>query len=271
MKELILRWKDFSMELKRRNMSAHSASIAFFFFLSIVPMLILICTILPHTPLTENDLEKAFAQFVPTMVLPMVQGVITEVYSQSSGIMPIAIIAILWSSSKGVMALMRGLNAMNAVEEKRNFFAVKAIASIYTIIMLLVLIISLLVNVFGTHLVDLILYRFPGLHEFISFLMNFRFVVIWFVFTLLFAMIFTYMPDRKGKFRDQLPGAVFAAIGWNVYSWAFSLYLTYWNGYGIYGSLAIIIIVLLWMYFCMYITLFGAFLNFYRGKELANS
>ncbi len=59
------------------------------------------------------------------------------------------------------------------------------------------------------------------------------------------------------------PGAVFAAVVWSVFSWGFSIYVTYGNSYGIYGSLSIIIIVLLWMYFCMYIIMIGAYMNRY--------
>ena len=71
------------------------------------------------------------------------------------------------------------------------------------------------------------------------------------------------MPDKKLAFREQIPGAVFSAVGWSIFSWVFSYYVTYGNSYGIYGSLSIIIIVLLWMYFCMYIILIGAYLNQY--------
>ncbi|MCQ2540147.1 MAG: YihY/virulence factor BrkB family protein, partial [Acetatifactor sp.] len=116
----------------------------------------------------------------------------------------------------------------------------------------------------GNQLVDLALHRFPPLHIFVSFLMNFRFIVVWGILTLFFAAIYTYVPDRKLKFKQQIPGAMFSAIGWSIYSWGFSIYLQY-NSYGLYGSLSIVIIALLWMYFCMYIMLFGAYLNHYRN------
>ena len=61
-RKLCLIGMNFSAQMKKQNISAHAASIAFFFFLSIVPMLIMICAILPYTPLTEENLVKAVTE-----------------------------------------------------------------------------------------------------------------------------------------------------------------------------------------------------------------
>ena len=218
--QLYRRWIDFTTDMRKKNLSAFSASIAFFFFLSVVPMLILTCTILPHTPLTENDLLEAVTEVVPGVAVPLLTSLIADIYGK------------------------------------------------YTFVMLVIEILSLFVNVFGNQLVDLILHQFPELHGLVSFLMNFRFIVVWIILTFFFAAIFTYVPDTKLSLKQQIPGAVFAAIGWSVYSWGFSIYLNYSDRYGIYGSLSIIIIVLLWMYFCMYIMMLGAYLNHYRNVNI---
>lgn len=263
LRKLYLIGKNFSVQMKKQNISAYAASIAFFFFLSIVPMLIMICTIIPYTPLTEENLVEAVTDVVPEQVEPLAESLISDVYDKSAGIMSVAIIATIWSAAKGVMALMCGLNAVNGVEEKRNYFVIRMIASLYTVVMLVVVILSLFLNVFGNQLVNLALHRFPPLRNFVSFVMNFRFLVVWVVLTLLFAAIYAYVPDKRLKFREQIPGAAFSAVVWSVFSWGFSIYITYGNSYGIYGSLSIIIIVLLWMYFCMYIIMIGAYLNRY--------
>ena len=254
---------DFSREMKKQNINAYAASIAFFFFLSVVPMLIMICTIIPYTPLTQEDLVMLVQDLTPEMVDPLVESLISDVYDKSAGILSVAIIATIWSAAKGVMALMQGLNAINGVEEKRNYFIIRGIASLYTVVMLVVVILSLFIMVFGNQLVNLALHRIPNLRKVVAFAMNFRFVLVWVILTILFAAIYTYVPDKKLKFKEQIPGAVFSAVVWSMFSWGFSIYVTYGNSYGIYGSLSIIIIVLLWMYFCMYITMIGAYLNRY--------
>lgn len=263
MRKLYMLCVHFSAQMKKQNISTYAASIAFFFFLSFVPMLIMLCAVLPFTPLTEQNLIEAITNVMPGKVVPLASSIIADVYDKSAGIMSIAAIATIWSAAKGVMALINGLNAINGVEERRNYFVVRLIASVYTIVMLLVVILSLVLNVFGRQIVKFTLYRFPNLQEPVAFLMNFRFIVVWGVLTLFFAAIYAFVPNRRLNFREQIPGAMFTSITWSVFSWGFSLYVNYENGYGIYGSLSIIIIMLLWMYFCMYIIMIGAYLNHY--------
>ena len=262
-RKLYLIGRDFSAQMKKQNISAYAASIAFFFFLSVVPMLMVICMVIPYTPLTEENLVQAVTDITPDRVDPVVEGLIADVYDKSAGILSVAVIATLWSAAKGVMALMQGLNAVNGVDEKRNYFVIRAVACLYTVVMLIVVILSLFINVFGNQLVNLALHRIPQLQRLVTFLMHFRFLVVWAVLTLLFATVYAFMPDDKLRFREQIPGATFAAVVWSVFSWGFSMYVDYSNSYGIYGSLAIIIIILLWMYFCMYIIMIGAYLNRY--------
>ena len=262
-RKLYLIGRDFSAQMKKQTLSAYAASIAFFFFLSIGPMLMVICMVIPYTPLTEENLVQAVTDITPDKVDPVVEGLIADVYDKSAGILSVAVIATLWSAAKGVMALMQGLNAVNGVDEKRNYFVIRAVACLYTVVMLIVVILSLFINVFGNQLVNLALHRIPQLQRLVAFLMHFRFLVVWAVLTLLFATVYAFMPDDKLRFREQIPGATFAAVVWSVFSWGFSMYVDYSNSYGIYGSLAIIIIILLWMYFCMYIIMIGAYLNRY--------
>lgn len=228
-RKLYLIWLNFSRQMKKQNISAYAASIAFFFFLSIVPMLMMLCAIIPYTPVTEENLVQAVTDVVPDMVDAMVVSLISDVYDRSGGIMSIAIIATIWSAAKGVMALMTGLNAVNGVEEKRNYFVIRVIACFYTIVMLLIVILSLVINVFGNQLVSIALYRLTQLERIVDFCMNFRFLVVWVVMTVLFAAIYAYVPNKKLKFREQIPGATFSAVVWSVFSWGFSIYVCLWK------------------------------------------
>lgn len=254
---------DFSAQMKKQNISAHAASTAFFLFLSLVPMLIVICTVIPYTPLTEENLVTAVTDLTPDMLDPVVESLIAEVYDKSAGIMSIAVLATIWSAAKGVLALMRGLNAIYDVDENRNYLLVRLIASFYTLIMLVVVILSLFIMVFGNQLVNLALHRIPQLEYVVSFVMHFRFLFIWGVLTLLFSAIYAYVPNKRLHFGEQVPGATFAAVVWSIFSWGFSLYVDTSGSYSIYGSLSIIVIIMVWMYFCMYIIMVGAYLNRY--------
>lgn len=256
-------WMDFSDKMRKKNIATYSASTAFFFFLSLVPMLMVLCTVLPYTPLTEKNLVDAITDVTPEAVDSLATDLIREVYRTSAGALSLAIIATIWSAGKGVLALMRGLNAINDVEEKRNYLLIRLIACFYTVVMLVVMILFLFVMVFGNQLVNLMLHRVPQLRYLVSLYMEFRFFVVWVILTPLFAAIYAYVPDKRLRFKEQIPGASFTAVVWSVFSWGFSLYVSRSEAYSIYGSLSIIVIVMIWMYLGVYIIMIGAYLNQY--------
>lgn len=256
-------FRDFARQMKEKNISAFSAGTAFFFFISLVPMLILLCAIIPYTPLTEENLINAITDVMPESVDGLVVTIVADVYEKSVGLIWFVAIAMIWSAGKGVLALMRGLNAINDVKEDRNYFFVRMVASYYTVVMLVGMILSLVIMVFGNVLIQMVLRYIPQLQLFLEVLGVFRFLLVWLVLTILFTGAYTYMPNKKMVYKEQIPGAIFSAVVWSLFSWGFSLYVDAPGTFGTYGSMSIIVIVMLWLYFCMYIILIGAYLNRY--------
>lgn len=252
---------EFTRNMKKENISAFASSAAFFIFLSLVPILIVICTIIPYTPLTEENLVTVITEVTPGIVDEVVVDMVDDVYQRSAGVLSVAVLVTLWSAGKGMMAVVRGLNEVNDVEEERNYFLVRAFASIYTLILLVIILISMILLVFGNQIIDMIIGWVPRLENFFSFLMNFRFLAVWLILTLIFSAFYAYVPNKKLRLRDQWPGACFAAVAWSIFSWCFSIYVEYGNSYSVYGSLAIVVIFLMWMYICIYIMFIGAYIN----------
>ena len=140
--------RGFGRQMSRANVNAYAASTAFFLFLSLIPMLMLICSILPYTPIKKSDIITAVT-LLPQTLSPLLTSLIQSIYDSTFGVMSIAAIVTVWSAGKGVLALMRGLNAMNGVVEDRNYVLQRIIASFYLIIFLITIIFLLIVMVFG--------------------------------------------------------------------------------------------------------------------------
>jgi membrane protein len=89
------------------------------------------------------------------------------------------------------------------------------------------------------------------------------------VLTVFFMGLYRLLPDRRSSFLRQWPGALVAAIGWIVVSVACSLFMDGFTSFSyVYGSMAGIMIVLLWLYFCMSMVFYGAEFNFFlENKE----
>lgn len=262
-KKIYLTFYQFNKQMTKKNISSFAASTAFFLFISLIPILYLVCSILPYVNLTEEFLRESIEAVLPGVIGVFLNSIIADVYRQSAGGISLAVLVMLWSAGKGMMALMRGLNAVNEVEENKNYIYVRLIAALYTILLILAIIFSIGISGFGKYLVKMLLDSIPGIGFIASLLGRFQFIYAWIVLTVLFMLIYSYVPGKRQKFFMQMPGAVFTAVIWNGFSLVFSAYLEYFGDFGIYGSLATVVIVLLWLYSVSYITMIGAHINRY--------
>nr|MDE7283305.1 YihY/virulence factor BrkB family protein [Lachnospiraceae bacterium] len=124
-------YRDFSKQMTRKNISAFAASSAFFLFLSLVPLLMALCAILPFTTLTAENLITAVMRVLPNAIDDFVVKVVYDVYSKSTGTITIFAIVAIWSAAKAMLALIRGLNEVNDIEERRNYLLLRLVACFY--------------------------------------------------------------------------------------------------------------------------------------------
>ncbi len=260
-KKLYQIWERFNRQMAVKNISSFAAGCAFFLFISLIPILYLVCSILPYVNITQDLFSEKVDSALPNVIGMFVNSIIADVYGQSAGGISLAVLVMLWSAGKGMMALMRGLNAVNEVKEDKNYLYARVIAAVYTLLLIAAVIISMLFSGFGKFIVTMLIDNLPGRNFLYSMLDRFRFVYAWGVLTVLFMFIYSYVPGQRQKFLMQFPGAVFTAVLWNGFSLVFSAYLEYFGDFGIYGSLATVVIVLLWLYSVSYITMLGAYIN----------
>lgn len=259
--------KGFLRDMKKENISTYASSAAFFIFLSLVPILIVICTVIPYTPLTRESLLGLILEIFPAKVEIIVTEIVDDVYQRSAGVLSVAALVTLWSAGKGILAVRTGLNAVNDVEEHRNYFVVRLVSSFYTLVFLLMIMLSIVILVFGNVLVEMVLVHLPGLSALFSLLLHFRFLFVWLVLAVILAAFYAYLPDRKQSFGSQLSGAALGAAIWSIFSWGFSIYVSFGKPFNIYGSLSIIVITMMWLYICIYIIFVGAYINRYLNDR----
>ena len=254
---------DFTRHMRKKNINAFAASTAFFFFLSLIPMLMLLCALLPYTPLTEADLMQVATEIAPDTVDPLLVGIIMDVYDKSIGIVSVTVVVTLWSAGKGTLALMQGLNEVYDVEEKRGYFLLRITASLYTIVFIMIMLISLAIMPFENFWFKIAAGSTAEKGMIAHGVFSFRMFFAWVIIVLILALLYTYVPRSGMGFRLQIPGAVLAAAGWGIITWGFSVYIDKFNGFSTYGSLTTIIILMLWLYACMYMIMAGALVNRY--------
>lgn len=252
--------------LGSHHTGAYAAQAAYFFVLSLIPIILLLLTMVQFTPVTRQDVMAAVTQVFPTSVEGLISSIVDQVYRQSSTIIPVTIIVALWSAGKGVLAMTSGMNLIYENTETRNYFYLRLRASFYTVIFILAIVLSLSLSVFGNSISIIVYKHMPVLTTIMDFLIRIRTLLTLVVLTLFWDMVYKYLPNRtnlsKTTMKQQLPGAVFTSCGWLLISFIFSVYLDIFTGFSsMYGSLTTIILIMLWLYVCMYVILLGGELN----------
>ncbi|MCI6061556.1 MAG: YihY/virulence factor BrkB family protein [Dorea sp.] len=244
------------------HVGAYAAQAAYFFMLSLIPIILLLITMVQYTPVTKADIMTAVLQVFPSSVETLITSIVNQVYNQSMGVIPLTILVALWSAGKGVLAMTNGLNMIYKCQETRNYVVLRIRATIYTVMFLLVIIFLLVMSVFGNTLNIFITEHIPFLEQFADKLIRIRIVITPILLVVFSLMLYKFLPNRKGRIKEQLSGAAFTAVGWMIVSWIFSVYLDVFKGFStMYGSLTTIVLIMLWMYFCMYGILLGGEMN----------
>lgn len=265
MKKAVQIYRVFSRELLEKNISAYASSAAFFMFLSMIPILLLLCSIIPYTPISEANLMNVLRGLLPEMMVPIAISIVAEMYDNSSAILSISALAAVWSAAKGILSLIRGLNVINEFKEKRKYLALRLEACFYTILLLVALVLTLVIMVFGKVIVLALVEGFPSVQYILEIFLNSRFFVSLTILTVFFVVLYTFLPSERMRLKTQIPGAVFTSVVWSVFSWGFSFYVNQFSAFSMYGSLSTLIVVMIWMYVCMYIVLLGALVNRFFG------
>lgn len=256
-------------DVGRHHVGAYAAQAAYFFMLSMIPIILLLLTMVQYTPVTKADVMTAVVQVFPSSVDSMITSIVNQVYNQSSTVIPITIIVALWSAGKGVLSISTGLNTIYGCPETRNYLYLRIRATFYTVLFVAVIILLLVMSVFGNSLNILITSHVPAIKPVADKLIEMRMTVTPVVLMGFSLLLYKFLPNRKDWFRKQIPGSIFTAVGWLIISWVFSVYLDVFKGFSnMYGSLTTIVLIMLWLYFCMYCILLGAELNIYLREIL---
>ncbi len=265
MKEKAKKWNDlqneFFAELARKELAAYVGSATYFILVSMLPMLISLCSFLPFTPITELDLLHMIDTCLPDFTHEFLGHIVEDAYNASASTVGLTVLFFFWAGSTGMLSLIRGLNRIDDILERRNYFLLRLIASFYTVVLGILILVMQVILIFGRRIKNLMMASYPNLWNLGAHVYQIRYVTLLILSILIFCLIYAYVPSKSKPFFQQLPGAIFTAIAWTVFSTFFGRYVEKLNPYGLYGSLATTMMLLFWLYICVYIFFVGAFLN----------
>lgn len=251
--------------MHQKNIPLHAAYAAYFLILSIFPALLLVLSMLRYTGLTVEDLIWVIGDFFPQPLMDIAEDLVYGIYQHSSGtVVGVAAVTALWSASRGMYGILRGLNAIYGVSEDRGYLYTRGISVVYTFLFFLVLLVTLVLHVFGNTIIGMLTMVDNKVLIFLIDLIDLRFFLLLILQSLIFTLMFMALPNKRNRFWNSLPGGVLASLGWLVYSDLYSIYVEHFSNYAnIYGSVYGIALCMLWLYCCMSILFYGGALNRY--------
>ena len=260
--------KDVGRRFSEIHIGTYASSIAFFFFLSFIPIVIIATRLVPLFGMSEEVVVRIVTRIAPDVAVDLLEVVTREIMSLSRRVLPITFLLLAWAASQGTIAVVYGLNRVYGVKERRNYFEICLVSIVYTIAVL-VLIASLIYLSFGNTVSRYLNSLVPEIGVPGPAQTTWHSILFLLGGTFIFTLVYTFIPAGKRKLLRQIPGAFFSAAAWLVFSFFFRIYVSGQNRFtSFYGSIGTIAILLFWLYCCFYILLLGGFVNTYYDDRL---
>ncbi|MEN1970217.1 YihY/virulence factor BrkB family protein [Lentibacillus sp. N15] len=263
----MVKTKQFFKQLFRRitddDVFGLSAQLAYFLLLSLFPFLLFLVTLIGYLPLDEDMITEFIQTYAPADITEMITSNMSQlVNNQNGGLLSIGIIGTLWSASNGIKAIMKAFNRAHEVEEDRSFIFGRLIAIVLTIAMVLVIAVAFLLPVFGEMIGKYAFTLFGYSDGFIQFWSLMRWILSSVIIFIVLVILYKLAPNTRIYFKHAIWGAIFATIGWQLVSLAFSYYVNTLGNYSAtYGSLGAVIVLMIWFYISGIIIIIGGVIN----------
>ena len=262
----IIQCRKIAEKFIRDEMTVYAAQASFFIVMAAFPFIMMLMTVVQLIPnLSARGVESTILALIPDVrqVAPLVQNIIIDLYTKSPAtVLSVTIVVALWSASKGMQGVERGLNRAYECPIQRNYLVSRLVNMGYTLLFLLTCILSLLFLVFGDSIQSFLDNTFPIAADVAKNILSTRSFLAIVLLVACFTGLYTYLPHRHLLARRQLPGALFSTFGWMLFSYGFSMYFNFFSRFSyMYGSLTAIILLMLWIYFCICILFLGAEIN----------
>jgi membrane protein len=267
-------WK----EMDHDNIYGRSAQLAYYFLLALFPALLFIVSLLgllanPGSEL-RGTLFHNLASVLPQGSSELVSKTVNEVsQAAGGGKLTFGILTALWAASGGITALMDTLNAAYDVKETRGWIKLHARAIALTLELAFLIIAALTLILFGGKIGETIAAKI-GLGKVFEVAWKIlQWPVVLLALATAFGSIYYFAPNlKKPQWYWVSPGAVVGTALWLAVSFAFKLYLQFFNSYSkTYGSLGAVIILMVWFYLTGLAVLVGGEVNSEIGRVVVEA
>ncbi|MBT9313768.1 YihY/virulence factor BrkB family protein [Leptothoe kymatousa TAU-MAC 1615] len=226
---------------------------------------------------TFQRLALSLSEIAPEAVNELIQGFANEVTEGGNkGLFSLSFLIALWASSGAISAAMRALDEIHQIppQERRPFWKARIISIGITLGTIMLLLIACYLVFISAGVIDLLAQQSD---QFVAeWVLRIWGLLTWplalGIVSSAFAFVYRFGPSRWTRGKPLIPGAVLAALSWAVISASYKIYLSHFGNYNkVYGTLGVVIILLLWLFLTSLVMLIGDQLNVIVGERMAHN
>lgn len=247
-----------------REINSKAAEISFYLLLSFFPFLIFTISLIVYTPVIKLSkyiflLKKVLPSSAFNIVSSLVQSAIEN---RSFSFLIWSFILAMYTMSRAVISLIRGMNRSYNIRETRPYLEVLFISLLFVIMIVVLIFTSMIFLVFGERLGSF-LFNLIGLDQYFMYIWNLcRYIVGIITIVIILMNLYKFTPNKKLPFKQVVPGAIVSTLCWLIASFCYSFYSNNFARYDIiYGSLGGIIVLMTWVYLSSWTILIGCEIN----------
>jgi len=247
-----------------------SAQLAYFFLLSLFPLLIFLFTLIPYLQIPNEAILGFIRGFAPVEALDLIERNLHDIMNhRHGGLLSFGIIGTVWSASNGINAVVNAFNKAYNVKKKRSLIASSLMGVLLTIGMIFIFVVAAALPIFGKEIGLYFSKQFGFTEQFLAIWELTRLLVSAIILFLIFTGLYWIAPNVKLRCRSAFPGAAFSTVGWILASVILSIYVRNFNNFSLtYGSIGAIIVLMLWLYISGFIVILGGEINaFYSANK----
>jgi membrane protein len=251
------------LRYKHHNIGALASQMAFDLVFAFFPFLIFLLTMVGFINVDPTEVLISLEAFMPSDLYNSVSTLALQLFhTRNTNLLSLSLIFTLYTASRGFRAIMYGLNEAYEQKETRGFFKVIFISVIFMLGVSLVVIFLLLFLVFGEMLGESLITWFGLDNKIVNYIAYIRYPVGFAGMIVVFSALYYFIPCKRLKISEVLPGAIFTSVLWIVLSIFFAYYVNNYGNYTVvYGSIGFIIVLMLWLQITSTTILLGGELN----------
>lgn len=252
-------------QISEDDVFGRAAELAYYFFLALFPMLFFVISVFGLVAHNNPQFRTQLMNYVHTMLPPDASSLLSKTLDQilkaSSGTkLILGLLGALWSGSVGVAAVMEMCNITYDVKDGRPFWKSRGLAILLTVACSILMVAALALILYGPALADAVFGNNPVVAwtwKIVQWPVAVGFVLA------TFALVYYFGPDvEHPQWHWITPGSAIGVLLWLVASFAFRVYLHFFNTYSAtYGSLGAVIILLTWLYLTGAAVMIGSEIN----------